>query len=362
MTKEQKVVLELVKVGMGCTRECDLDLLSSYDVDWKRVTEVAVEQSVGTIAYDGMEMLNDERVKAPANVLLEWVKFVDKAKENYELHEKLLCSLARYFAKSGLSIMVLKGLGLSESYPTPSHRQCGDIDIMMMGEGGTEMAFEMSNELIRSKGVDVVHENPKHSAFELKGVTIENHLMFSDAESTAIERQSEEILQELYKKEKMLLMGNHGDAPEIFKPSANLNYLFLLRHMAKHFGGVDTVNLRQLCDWGVFLKQYGNDIDWQMCKIKVKEMKLEKLCCIFTHIAQRLMGVDLPMPEEFAFDVEPISQKVIDDMFIGQRDLPVRGIRRTIAKSRYFWNQRWKYRYIPENFWERSIKALGKNA
>ena len=361
MTKEQQVVLELVKLGIGYTDKCDLEVLSNAEVDWKRVSEITVEQSVGAIAYVGADRIDDERVMVPANVLLEWTKFVDKTKENYMLHEKLLCSLARYFAKNGLSIMVLKGLGLSESYPVPSDRQCGDIDIMMMGEEGTRAAFEKSNELIRVKDVKVECDNPKHSAYELKGVTIENHLMFSDAESSGIEKRSEDILQDIYKKENMLLMDEHGDAPEIFKPSANLNYLFLLRHMAKHFGGVDTINLRQLCDWGVFLKQYGGDIDWKMCAERVKEMKLEKLCCIFTNIAQMLVGVELPCVEAYMDDVDEISHKVLDDLFIGQRNLPDRGLARTIAKSRYFWNQRWKYRYMHENFWLRSIKAFGKS-
>ena len=45
-------------------------------------------------------------------------------------------------------------------------------------------------------------------------------------------------------------------------PSANLHALFLVRHMVSHFSGA-SMSLRQVLDWGFFVKAYGKEVDWK---------------------------------------------------------------------------------------------------
>lgn len=76
-------------------------------------------------------------------------------------------------------------MAFAQYYPNPLHRECGDLDCYMMGKK------EVGDKITVELGGAMEEAGYKHSHLTYKGLTIENHLFFTDFNNTPLEsRQS----------------------------------------------------------------------------------------------------------------------------------------------------------------------------
>lgn len=220
--------------------------------NWQSIYTFASEQGLLAIVLDGIEKI-PETLRPPQVLMLQWIgEVLQNYESRYVDYENSIGKLASFYNSHGLKMMVIKGYGLGLNYPNPKHRPCGDIDTWNFGKQKEADAI-----LAKEKGIEIDNSHRHHTVFEWNGYMVENHydLLTVDANKTNMVLES--ILKEcaLDDSNYMEICGE-----KVFLPSANLNALYLLRHMLMHFVGTN-INIRQLIDWGFFWEKHGTEVD-----------------------------------------------------------------------------------------------------
>ena len=241
------------------------------EIDWKELMTLSSSQAVTTLIID---CLQKHFVTRPDNKFFankeDWMKFMKwigkmiVVERNYANHKKAISDLARLYDSSGIRMMILKGYGLSLDWPVPNHRSVGDLDIYNFGKW--QEADDLAAKRCGIK-IDVSHEH--HTVFRLDGVTVENHYDFINTKAHRDARRIEKRLKQLAENCNEIKV----NGKKVYLPSANFNAIFLMRHMAQHFAG-DHLLLRQVLDWGFFVRAHSHEVDWTSTIEFLKEIGL----------------------------------------------------------------------------------------
>lgn len=240
---------------------------------------------------------------------------------------KAVSELGELFSAAGLRTLVLKGFALGECYPVPQHRYSCDFDCFLMGGGPVtdRRAFEEGNRAMEAAGAKVDRSFYKHSSAKFKETKVENHLFLVGWRGSARWKRFELEL------ERML------EAPGALRPLEGssllvgpplFNALFLTRHAHQHFLVEEGISLRHVCDWAMFLKRYGPELDWDAFMGCCARYGLSDFVGSMTRLASHICG--LPLPAPFATgtspaviasaDLTPADRRLLDDILaLGQR-------------------------------------------
>lgn len=266
-------------------------------VDWNAIIQRAMSFGLDAIAFDGLQAIYDhsspEEVAALdaslGEMKFDWLGFTLQAEQDYERQWKSFVELDKAFRAEGIRMLVLKGFLLNECYPNPRHRSSCDIDCFLMGEGPVmdEGAYERGNQLMESRGIAVDRSYYKNSSFTFMGTNVENHRFCTAARTSRRWKEFEMLLQRLLKDaEGFRTVENTGAliGPALF------NALFLTRHAQMHFLIEDGISLRHVCDWGMFLKRYGKELDWAEFMSICERFGMERFAFHLTRLAVRICG------------------------------------------------------------------------
>ena len=194
--KEQSVLLELVKLGLGKDSESKIP----QGIDWQGLFELAENQKVTAIAFDGINRCFEKGAELDIDfqTKMDWIGAAQQVEVYYQEHERNLRDLAQFYQKHGIKMMVLKGYGLSLNYPVPNHRAPGDIDIYLFGE--QEKADKILQEEL---GISVDKSHHHHTVFTFQEESVENHYDFLNVHVRKSNRRMERKLKELAGRSKM---------------------------------------------------------------------------------------------------------------------------------------------------------------
>lgn len=125
-------LIELARFGLGNPSDCN----PFSDTNWEAVFKLAFQHGVGAIVFDGIQCCYDKKIpiEIGTQAKLEWIGSVHQLEVEYQKQLDTIASLAKFYKKHGIRMMVLKGYGLSLNYPKPNHRPCSDLDISMGSE------------------------------------------------------------------------------------------------------------------------------------------------------------------------------------------------------------------------------------
>ena len=182
--------------------------------------------------------------------------------QRYALYRKAVADLGAWYHAHGYRMMLLKGLACGMDWPKPVHWPYGDIDIWLFGHQQAADK-EMFEEFKKFEGFKIDNSHHHHTVFQWQGFTVENHYDFVNVHVHRSSRELEGIFKGLAHTEDAFL--GHTDSTDntdICLPPANLHALFLIRHMVSHFSGV-SMSLRQVLDWGFFVKAHHEEVDWK---------------------------------------------------------------------------------------------------
>jgi hypothetical protein len=212
--------------------------------------------------------------------------------------------LAGFYQEHGLKMMVLKGYACSLDWPKPEHRPCGDIDIWLFGKQKEGDVILESEKQIK---VDNSHEH--HTVFIWNGFMVENHYDFIDIHHRKSSPQLEQIFKVNGKDD-----SNSVDVlgEKVYQPSPNLHALFLLRHMMEHFAASE-ITLRQVLDWGFFVREHGQEVDWDWLMEVLKRFGMTPAFNIFNAICVDDLGFDSNIFPEVRFLPE-VKERVLNDI------------------------------------------------
>ena len=131
MTLVQQQLLSLIRSALQGT-EPDAGLFAGTP-DWQAIYDLSVEQAVTPVVTDGIDRL--PAAKKPSIELLEPFLADTLATEmRNDAINRFAKGLFRRIEDASVTALMVKGQVLARLYPIPSHRQPGDIDVLLMPE------------------------------------------------------------------------------------------------------------------------------------------------------------------------------------------------------------------------------------
>lgn len=345
MKQSAEALFKLLRIALG--NEFDYSLPNS--VNWKKVIDLSIEQGVAAIAVDGLqkiydacpEVVHDLDKPELEDVKYDWFGYCLSYEADFEYHAGVIEKLRSLYANRGIKMLVLKGQSLGKYYPIPTHRPSGDIDVYLFDK------YDDGNVLMESIGIDIDYHNKKHSVCVFDGITIENHKTLLDVDDNKVDRNLETILHNTSEDALWMKEGYYVLCPQDY-------YIFLLRHLVKHFESSDAINFRQLMDFGLFLGSEKDNIDLGVAKDVLNKYHMCRLNDIFISLAMDITGIKL---YSFICGDVPSEDKnrVLDEIL---KPNPNVENRTAIGKLILNFSQLWKYRLLPDSFKRRLNRIL----
>ncbi len=314
------------------------------DAFWQEVYEYGVLHGIAAVQLDGLNRLiesgclPDEFMPSKA-VKMKYYSHCLQKEGNYRKQQKAIAGLAGFYAESGISMMILKGYGLSLFYPNPSHRPCGDIDIWLYGRQ------READELLRRRGVKIDLDHHHHTVFNFGGVMVENHYDFLNVHAHLSNREIEHELQELVKCSGETVA---VDGVDVNLPPVDFNALFLLRHAGAHFAA-EAIALRHVVDWAMFVKKHHSQIDWERLERVCVRQNMDKFLYCLNGICIDYLGISAELFPAFDRDMK-LEGRVLEDV------LSIYGSNKYIDsgnlisdlwfKFSRWWKNRWKHKLV----------------
>lgn len=245
------------KVLLGVTDgNSNTELPKLSVADWDILFNIASMNGVLPVVMQGIEYKRTEDVGV-RQVIIKWYAVAQNFKKEYQKKIITMQELASMLAGVGIDVMFFKGAVLAQYYPNPERRVFGDIDYYLFGKSKEGILTLNKHDIVNSA---YYHH---HTQSSLNGVLLENHYDFIERVNHPKHLILDDKLKELATEEghqiKASFLGD--DIKNAYVMTPTMNAIFLLRHMAAHFAS-ETIPLRMLYDWALFLKKEEKTIDW----------------------------------------------------------------------------------------------------
>jgi hypothetical protein len=238
-----------------------------------------------------MQVLNNTKIedKGRRLAILKGYAQAQKCTQRFQTRMEVMRELAEMFAEDGLDVMFFKGAALSKLYPQPEWRVFSDIDFYLYGKLKEGMAV-MERHGIKNR--PFYHHNTEATSH---GVLLENHYDFMDRlnhrTNLTVDDELKKLVLEEGKSVKATFLGERFD--NVYEMTPTMNAIFLMRHMAAHFAS-ETVSLRMLYDWILFLKFNANLVDWKRVLWLYEETRMTEFVAIIQELLRVHFSVDSP--------------------------------------------------------------------
>lgn len=331
MREMTDVFLKLIRLGIGTEHIYNL----SKEINWAEVEIMAERHGLSAVMVDGIERLPENR-RPPQELLLQWIgETLHGYEYRYEHYCEAIAELAEWYNSHGYNMMILKGLACGADWPKPEHRPCGDIDIWLFGK-----QKEADSAFSKGKNIKIDKSHHHHTIFEWKGFLVENHYDFINVYHHKSNIEIDEVFKEL-------AMDNTHQidvkGERVFISSPNFQALFLLRHTMNHFASSE-ITLRQMLDWGFFVKAHGKDVDWEWLLNELERFGMKKLFDVFNAICVENLAFEVSVFPRVQF--EPmLKDRVFNEILSPEfEEVEPKGLlKRVIFKYRRWKANEWKH-------------------
>lgn len=332
-----QIISQLLRVALwNDSSALNSEALESLPAEqWLEVHALSLRSGVCALLLD---VIVAEKIAIPRAVKMRFISSTDKVEREYALKVKVASKLASIYAQHGIKTMILKGIGLAQLYPTPKHRPCSDVDIWLFGR-----QREADKILSEKYNIKINEAHHHHTVFYINDVMVENHYDFIEQHSRSSKATMESYLKELSDTEIPLTIDIEGT--QLYIPGPNLNALFLIMHAGAHFAA-DSISLRHLADWALFLKHYGKDVDWQ----KLLSVAEDFGCLPFIKTLNSMCVEYLGMPELYAAclaDDKTVVAKAFEDVLLYKANpIPKNFVKGWIFRLRRRFANSWKQKMV----------------
>lgn len=308
---------------------------------WDRILSFASEQGVLPIIASLLtEVTFDD--EASRMVLVEWYAIAHSNQQDYELRKSIMCEMANMFAKESMDILFMKGVTLAQLYPNPEWRVFSDIDYYLFGKSEQGIA------VLKQNGIESSAYYHHHTQASLNGVLLENHYDFVERVNHRCDLIIDDVLKALAEKEgrsvKASFLGE--DLTNAYVMTPTMNAIFLMRHMSAHFVG-ETIPLRMLYDWALFLKHQAQDIDWQLVTELYDKSGMTEFAGLIQYLLKTKLGVEYAECPVFPCNEEKAGKLWLSIIYPPEQD-PYKkfSLRYYIFEAKTFWKNRWKHQIV----------------
>lgn len=222
------------------------------------------------------EEMKQHAIAALFTPCLSKVKIALELKEKWKHYSIKMVSYNAYgkYEQSRLVLtvpyVILKGTSAAQYYPYPEYRALGDIDIMTRRED-----FDVACKQLMDDGYHIDNEIYKEICLTKKNICIDLHRQFASLNNPDQVKYLDDLIIE-----------NINDTHILPDP---INGLVLLDHINQHLEG--GIGLRQIIDWMLFVDKCLTDEKWPEFFELAKNIGLEKLAVVCTHMCELYLGL-----------------------------------------------------------------------
>ena len=302
--------------------------------EWEDIYWLARKHGVVTMINDAIEMLPPDR-QPQGDIALSWTLSAERTRYHFNHQAEVLGLIDRKAQAEGLPYVLLKGMSLARLYPRPDSRACGDIDICFPHN------YEKGNILLGNPNAKV---DGKHAEMAIDGVNVENHLRLLDLHFKSQKRAERYVWAAM------------DPVPEdhCLPPMANMVYL--LMHTVCHLTAKFKLPLRNILDWGIFLRANQNTLNPQECHRVMQHIGMVYAFNLLTHLAGEFIDTDLSpfiIGKIRQNDVDRMRELILTKQYLDPvpKGLPLP--KRIVARAQRHSQRSWLYRYLPSTRHER---------
>lgn len=291
--------------------------------EWLQLFNLSRLQGVSAFIFEKISKAYQDSKdfpKLPKNVLLNWYAHSTRIEQRMNLIHQKSEEFANEMANRGLHTLVMKGIAVSAYYPNPKHREFGDLDCYLFEKSAEDVVwgtgYEKGNLAAESIGCNVKRNFYKHSHINYKGLEIENHQYFLPIRGRKANKELEKQLRRCIER-----MSVEKGGSKLISPNADFNALFLTAHAMNHFL-YESIKVRHLLDWALFLKAQQNEVDWKSFWQWCDKMHYTRFVKCLNYLCEGYLGVEMTQrmkttQNDENFQVETLSERVLNDMFTG---------------------------------------------
>lgn len=272
------------------------------DINWERLEELAEIHSVGGIL--GYMVKQYQLCELPATVarmrarcMGSIVLFSRRASQMQHLVEKM--------QQEKMDHILLKGYVVKDYYPIPELRSYGDIDFVIHPKDR-----EKSDRLMMEQGYQRKTDwEPVFSYYkDTEYYEIHTDIMEVDISNKADYRGY------------FRHMWEHVVQVDAYtwQLTPEFHFLYLLTHIAKHIYG-SGAGVRMYMDIAVFIRHFGNKIDWKFVRRELLTLKLYDFCSVVLTAIKDWFNVDSP------FEIKEVSRETMDEFTVYTMEAGVYG-------------------------------------
>ena len=309
--------------------------------EWNVILCFAAEQGILPVIVPLLADLTFDD-EASRMMLVEWWSIAQCNQQNYKLRKDIMRELANMFAKEGMDILFMKGVTLAQLYPEPSWRVFSDIDYYLFGKSEQGIA------ILKKHGIENSAYYHHHTQASLNGVLLENHYDFVERVNHKCDIVLDDALKELAEKEghslRVEFLGD--DVKNAYLMTPTMNAIFLMRHMSAHFVS-ETIPLKMLYDWALFLKKDGGEVDWSLVSALYDQSGMTTFAGIIQELLRKRLNVSFadcpvfPVKEDY---VERVWESVI---YPPEPDPHAKfTLRYYMFEAKTFFANRWKHKLV----------------
>ena len=276
-------LLALVRASLW-QQPADETWFSNCEVDWRKLGQLALQQTVGILAFEAAFALPSS-IRPPKEWIQRAFAFIEANRRTHMLIDGCVAESVSKLRDEGIAAVLLKGQAYARAYPGTYMRQCGDIDLYV-GEGGYIPAYAAVKKFGWERE-DKLLNTAKHYGCRLHGIRIELHRIAGLLPSRSADRKFQQWSQtQLNGSPRYLVIGGG----QVNVPDPVFDLVFVFMHLYLHFlkGGI---GLRHVCDWAMLMHAHAKEIDPVELEKKLKEFRLLKGWKSFTPIAVDHLGL-----------------------------------------------------------------------
>lgn len=295
-------LFQLLAIGL----HSDIQDVTIKDVDWDKMVEIAVRQSVGGQVYSGVKHLKSGDV-VNGSIEIEPLDFgmlytlAEKQEKHFLKMWNSAANLADVFARKNVRMIVIKGYGIASLYPNPKLRFSCDLDCFLADGASPGLIVKdlNSNENAWKAGNAIAEENECavntniyiHSTFEYKGLHVENHRYLTPVKGSRRMMSFERLLRDVLEEEGTTRLGDTN----VEIPGLLFTAVYCMYHAQKHLLRFE-ISLKMVCDWAMIIRKTAKSPDfnwtrfWDVCDT----YGMKRFAIAMTGLANDICKVSIP--------------------------------------------------------------------
>ncbi|MBR6055237.1 MAG: nucleotidyltransferase family protein [Bacteroidales bacterium] len=271
-------------VRSGLSGEAPPPELFTGVVDWQEIYSLSSSQTVVCIVTDGISHLPDP-LKPGIEALEPFLADTLATEIRNDQMDRFLVFLMDNIDRSGFTSVLIKGQGLAVNYPAPSHRQSGDIDILVHPSKYQELKGLL---LEKASRADDEYPEILHHGMMFGNIEVEVHGALSTMLSRSLDRKIAAAVDAMFRDGDFSSVTIRGRQVRV--PSDVFNAVYILIHLFRHYftGGV---GLRQILDWAEFLHTHSETLDRAKLEAMLRDLGLMRAWRAFGAFVVEYAGV-----------------------------------------------------------------------